>query len=173
STASCTLPTRRHRPRPTRGNACADLGASRWKSLAWDGTLPFGLGTSRGTFPQESFAMHDAKELMFVGLYGHVTALLKSTGEQRWTTSLPGTGYGIVTLLHEDGALFAASSGRLFALEPKDGSILWSNELAGLGNGDVCLATVRASANAGPDPIPQQSATRSRASDSSSPSSPP
>ncbi|MBM3988173.1 MAG: hypothetical protein FJ294_09485 [Planctomycetes bacterium] len=117
--------------------------------------------------------MHDAQELVFVGLHGHATALLKSTGERRWTTSLPGTGYGIFTLLHEDGALFAASGGRLFALEPKSGVILWSNELAGPGNGDACLATVCASANAGPDPIPQHAATRRRSRDSSSSSSHP
>lgn len=111
--------------------------------------------------------MQDVQELIFIGTYGHVAALRKSTGDVQWSTSLPGTGYGIVTLLHEDGVLFAASGGRTFALEPKGGSILWCNELPGLGSGDICLATVRASANAGQDPLPQHAAAQARSSSAS------
>ncbi len=96
-----------------------------------------------------------------------MAALCKFTGDVQWSTSLPATGYGVVTLLHRDGVLCAACRGRVLTLGPKGRSILWCNELPGLGGGDICPATVRASANAGPDPLPLHAATQSRSSSAS------
>ena len=53
------------------------------------------------------------------------------------------------------GRLFVASGGHAFALDPESGAILWHNKLPKLGNGALCLATVRVAMNAGADPLPQ------------------
>ena len=89
--------------------------------------------------------MTRAEDLLFIGTHGHVRAVGKKHGRKVWNTSLPSTGYGLVTLLHEDGVLYAASYGRLFALDALTGEILWKNGLRGLGNADVLLATTRSS----------------------------
>ena len=95
------------------------------------------------------------EELLFVGTHGFVTALEQRSGKERWRTSLPSTGYSVVTLLFEEGLLFAASGGHCFALDPSTGAIAWRNDLSGLGNGALCLATTRTPSNAGADPLPQ------------------
>lgn len=93
--------------------------------------------------------------LLFVGTHGHVTALDRFTGEERWRTSLPSTGWSIVTLLFQDGVLHAASKGHVFAINPANGEVFWRSDLPKLGSDHVCLATTRTSANAGADPLPQ------------------
>lgn len=95
------------------------------------------------------------EELLFVGTHGHVVALDQRTGKERWRTSLPSTGYSVVSLLFEEGLLLAASGGHCFALDPATGEIAWHNPLKGLGNGVACMATARLGANAGADPLPQ------------------
>ena len=84
-----------------------------------------------------------ADDYLFVGTRGHVVALRKSDGEVLWKVSLPKTGYEVVTIIVEDGALLCASRGRAFALDPADGRILWENTLKGLGHGLVALATTQ------------------------------
>lgn len=79
---------------------------------------------------------------VFVGTHGHVIALNKTTGRKVWATSLPRTGYDMVSILFEDGRLFSASGGRVFALDPATGDIVWKNELKGMGSGLVYLSTV-------------------------------
>src|SRR5262245_29269351 len=95
------------------------------------------------------------EDLLFVGTHGWVAALHKFSGAELWRTSLPGTGWNVVSLLHEDGVLFAASGGQVFALNPLTGEIAWKNELKGLGSSHVCLATVRQSPPSGAMPLPQ------------------
>ena len=92
--------------------------------------------------------MRRAEDLLFVGTHGHVRAIGKRHGRRVWDTSLPGTGYDVVTLLYEDGVLFAASKGYLFALDALTGEIRWKNGLKGLGNDHVLLATTRSSTDA-------------------------
>ena len=84
-----------------------------------------------------------ASKLLFVGTHGHVTAISKSNGRRVWSTSLPKTGYGVVSILPEDGQLHCACGGYVFALDPLTGEILWTNSLRGLGNGIVYLATMQ------------------------------
>ena len=81
--------------------------------------------------------------ILFVGGFGYVTAMDKLTGEEVWRTSLPGTGYRFVNLLIEDGAVFAASGGRLFSLSPDNGEIRWQNYMPGLGYDCFALATMK------------------------------
>jgi len=94
-------------------------------------------------------------DLLFCGTHGWVVAVHKFTGSEVWRTSLPRTGWSIVTLLFEEGVLFAATGGRVFALNPLTGEIAWKNELGGLGGGHLCLATILQAPNAGAAPIPQ------------------
>ena len=89
--------------------------------------------------------MTSTDELIFVGTSGYVRAVKRESGADVWTTNLPNTGYGIVTLLVQDGVLFAGAGGRLFALDPRDGAIRWHNGLDGLGYKHMTLATMRAS----------------------------
>ncbi len=92
--------------------------------------------------------MKRAEDLLFIGTYGHVWAVSKRHGRRVWKTSLPGTGYDVVTLLHEDGVVFAASKGHLFGLDALTGEILWKNGLRGMSNTLVHLATARSSTDA-------------------------
>lgn len=86
--------------------------------------------------------MANQDDLLFVGTHGHVLAVDKATGRKRWETSLPKTGYEVVSIVAEDGQLFCASGGRVFALDGSTGKILWTNNLQGLGHGFVYLTTV-------------------------------
>ena len=92
--------------------------------------------------------MTRAEDLLFIGAHGYVRAVVKEDGRQVWNTSLPSTGYEVVTLLYEDGILHAASRGLLFALDALTGEILWKNGLRGLSSGLVHLATSRSSTDA-------------------------
>lgn len=94
----------------------------------------------------------DPKDLLFIGTYGSVKAIDKWTGEDRWQTSLPGTGYGIISLLCEEFLLIAGSKGHVFGIDARSGQILWSNPLPGLGNEDMCLAVQTSTARAASSP---------------------
>ena len=85
------------------------------------------------------------QDLLFIGTHGHVRAVSKRTGRKQWETSLPGTGYTIVSLLYAEPVLYAASRGLLFALDPLDGEIVWQNRLKGMGHDHIVLATTSAS----------------------------
>ena len=84
-----------------------------------------------------------ANKLLFVGTHGHVAAINKTNGRKVWSTSLPKSGYGVVSILPEDGQLLCACGGYVFALDPLTGDILWTNGLRGLGNGIVFLSTMQ------------------------------
>ena len=86
---------------------------------------------------------HD--DVLFVGTYGHVSAVDKRSGNELWRTSLPRTGYMIVSIVYEDDTLFVGSGGHVFALDPTTGDILWRNNLPGLHHGRVLVTTKRAS----------------------------
>jgi outer membrane protein assembly factor BamB len=81
--------------------------------------------------------------LLYVGTRGFVRAVRQSTGRKAWETSLPGTGYELVSLLPDGERVFAGSKGRLFGLDARTGTLLWSNELRGMKYGHMQLATER------------------------------
>ena len=87
--------------------------------------------------------------LVFAGTYGHVIAMDKETGRTVWSTSLPRTGYSVVSIVLEGGLLLCASGGRVFALDPTDGWIKWTNDLPGMRQGLVYLATAQSGAQSG------------------------
>jgi outer membrane protein assembly factor BamB len=55
-----------------------------------------------------------------------------------WRTKLKSSDF--VNVVLDDNALYAASSGQLFCLDPATGTIRWRNKLAGLGWGLVTIA---------------------------------
>jgi outer membrane protein assembly factor BamB len=82
------------------------------------------------------------KDILLLGLKGRVTAVSKSNGRQLWSTRLEGgMGNGFVTLLCEDSRVFAYANGHLHCLDLASGTMLWRNDLPGLGYGigALCL----------------------------------
>jgi outer membrane protein assembly factor BamB len=87
-------------------------------------------------------------ELLFVGTHGHVRAIEKRTGAQVWDVDLPWTSNGLVTLLVEGHVIYAGCRGKLFAIDARNGTILWKDELSGLAYDNMTLATTRSSSGA-------------------------
>ena len=81
---------------------------------------------------------------VFIGTHGTVMAVDRGTGETIWTTELKGSDFVDVMLV--DGELYAASKGRLYRLDPAGGSVLWRNDLPGMGWNIVSIAGSHAGA---------------------------
>jgi outer membrane protein assembly factor BamB len=84
-------------------------------------------------------------ERLIVGIKGQVVAIDTATGAEAWRTPLPISGIlasrnDVVSVLKKEGMIFAATSGFVFALAESDGSVLWKNELPGLGFNEISLA---------------------------------
>ena len=75
-----------------------------------------------------------------------MVAIDKSSGQEVWREHLCGSGTTSVCL--EDDSLFASTRGRLYRLDAKTGSILWVNNLRGLGYGVCVIGTQNQSAAA-------------------------
>jgi len=89
--------------------------------------------------------MH-TKDLLFLGLNGRVAALDRESGEivWEWTAKDPDKGGavgGYMTLLVDQGQLFASANGYTYRLDPITGDELWANPLRGWGVGPAALAT--------------------------------
>lgn len=83
-------------------------------------------------------------QLLFLGVKAHVIAIDKSTGAEIWRTQLKGglaSGDRFVTLLIEDGWVFAHTKGELFCLDAGTGAIRWQNPLPGLSYDLASIAT--------------------------------
>ncbi|HET8634740.1 MAG TPA: PQQ-binding-like beta-propeller repeat protein [Gemmatimonadales bacterium] len=72
-------------------------------------------------------------DLLYAGVRGHVVALDKGTGKERWRTKLKGAEF--VHLVSDARLLYASTRGNVFALDPATGAILWQNPMKGLGFG--------------------------------------
>jgi outer membrane protein assembly factor BamB len=77
------------------------------------------------------------KSLLLSGIKGHVIALDKATGSERWRTRLKGAQF--VHLVTDGNVVFASTSGEVFALDAATGTILWNNPLKTMGLGLVSL----------------------------------
>jgi outer membrane protein assembly factor BamB len=77
------------------------------------------------------------KELLFAGIRGHVIALDKVAGTERWRLKLKGTEF--VHLVTDGALLYASTRGEVFAVDPATGTLLWRNPMKGLGLGLVAL----------------------------------
>lgn len=83
-------------------------------------------------------------DILYVGVKAHVVAVDKTTGVTLWQTKLKGgmvSGDRFVSLLVQDGRVFAHTYGELFCLDRETGAILWKNELAGLSYDIATLAS--------------------------------
>jgi outer membrane protein assembly factor BamB len=83
----------------------------------------------------------DPQVLLFIGVKYSVIALDERTGDEVWRAELRSGDY--VTVLWDGQSLFAANSGEVWRLDPKNGSVMWHNELKGLGRGLLSLASSR------------------------------
>lgn len=83
----------------------------------------------------------DRQILLFVGIKSSVVALDDRTGTEIWRLKLRSSDY--VTVLWDGEALFAANAGEIWRIDPERGTVLWHNELKGMGRGIVGLASTR------------------------------
>jgi outer membrane protein assembly factor BamB len=83
----------------------------------------------------------DLPALIYVGIKNSVVALDSATGAEMWRAKLKGSDF--VTVLFDGQSLVAANAGEVFALDPKNGSVLWHNNMKGLGLDIVSLASSR------------------------------
>ncbi|MCC6930176.1 MAG: PQQ-binding-like beta-propeller repeat protein [Gemmatimonadaceae bacterium] len=84
------------------------------------------------------------ESLVYVGIKGHVVAFHRKTGAEVWRTQLPAkykSSASFVNVVRDLEGLFATCAGELFALDARNGTILWSDPLKGLGTGLVTLVT--------------------------------
>lgn len=92
-------------------------------------------------------------DLVYLGVKAHVTAIDRTTGRTSWQTKLKvgltPSGDSFVSLLVDEGLVYAHTRGQMFCLDAANGDVLWQNELDGLGYGIASLAVEgRASAGA-------------------------
>jgi outer membrane protein assembly factor BamB len=87
------------------------------------------------------------REVIHIGVGGHVAAIDAKTGEEIWRTKIKGAS-SFVSLLVRDDKIFAGAGGELFCLDTATGSLQWHNKLKGLGLGFVTLSTNDAGAAA-------------------------
>jgi len=88
----------------------------------------------------------DPQVLVYVGIKNFIVSLDNRSGAEMWRTKLRGSDF--VTVLWDGESLFAANSGEVWRIEPLTGSIMWHNQLKGLGRGVVSLASSRLQASA-------------------------
>ncbi|MDQ2839739.1 MAG: PQQ-binding-like beta-propeller repeat protein [Acidobacteriota bacterium] len=88
----------------------------------------------------ESYFILTIDELVFVGIHGSVVALGRTLGEEIWRTPLKGSDFVNLTL--DGDRLLATTKGEVFCLDGLTGSVLWSNELPGMGRGVMSVVTV-------------------------------
>ncbi len=81
--------------------------------------------------------------ILYVGTKAHVVAVDQATGQKLWQTKLKGgltNGERFVSLLVQDGRVFAHTYGELFCLDQETGAVLWKNSLDGVGYDLATLA---------------------------------
>jgi outer membrane protein assembly factor BamB len=84
--------------------------------------------------------------LLYIGIKNSVVALDKQTGRIVWSTKLR-SGSSLVTVVHEDAAVFATASGEAWCLNAASGKILWHQKLAGFGSSWTTIAGAGSSSN--------------------------
>jgi outer membrane protein assembly factor BamB len=89
----------------------------------------------------------DPKSNVFLGIKGAVIALEQRAGNEVWRAELKSSEF--VTVLWDGEALFAATSGEIWRLDPESGIVIWHNQLKGLGRGLVSLASNRVGSQTG------------------------
>jgi outer membrane protein assembly factor BamB len=78
------------------------------------------------------------RDMIVIGIGGHVLALDRATGQEVWRTKLKGSDF--VNVVVDGREVFATSRGQLYCLDSSTGTVSWQNELKGLGWGLVSIA---------------------------------
>jgi outer membrane protein assembly factor BamB len=73
------------------------------------------------------------KNVLYIGIGGHIVAIQASTGKELWRTKLKRASF--VTVCERPEAIYGGGAGHLFCLDPATGAIRWENGLDGLGLG--------------------------------------
>ncbi len=81
--------------------------------------------------------------LIYVGAKRNITALDAASGEVVWELKLPGAFGTYLTLMVEDGVLYAARQGVMYAINALSGEPLWQSEIKGAKNTPMMIATSR------------------------------
>jgi outer membrane protein assembly factor BamB len=92
-------------------------------------------------------------DIIYVGVKAHVAAISKLDGSILWQTKLRSaatSGDRFVTLLVEEGHVYAHTYGELYCLDADTGEVRWKNELDGLSYDIVSLATEGSSSSSIP-----------------------
>lgn len=113
------------------------LWANSLEGCGWCGGLSLVLHGKLGQPPSR----------LVIGINGRVAAV-SCSGSLLWVCPLPRSGFRHVNLLFDrsgGGRLIAASAGHLYGIDPLTGSILWVNDLPGLGIDFVTVCTANAS----------------------------
>ena len=73
---------------------------------------------------------------------GHVVSVELATGEEQWRTKIPGgSTSSVASVVVRDGLVVVGSRGVLHCFDGQTGARLWSNELKGLGYGNIFLGS--------------------------------
>ncbi|MEL6671466.1 MAG: PQQ-binding-like beta-propeller repeat protein [Bacteroidota bacterium] len=84
---------------------------------------------------------------LIIGTYGHVASINPISGKEVWRTKLvvegrkwfSSLGMQPVSIIEDDGVIYAGCYGHLFALDAISGRIKWHNELKGLGFSTIAM----------------------------------
>ena len=85
---------------------------------------------------------------LYLGCNGTVSALDPASGQEVWRTKLETDGVGIfggaaryqdVNVIEDDGIVVAGVNGYGVGLDAQSGTVLWQNELKGMGFNDVTM----------------------------------
>lgn len=72
---------------------------------------------------------------------GHVVSVELATGTEVWRTRIPKGSTYVASVLVRDGCVVVGCGGRLHCFDAHHGTLLWTNELKGLGYNTVFLGS--------------------------------
>jgi DNA-binding beta-propeller fold protein YncE len=84
----------------------------------------------------------DPRALVFIGIKNAVVALDERTGAEVWQTELRTNSF--VYVIFDGQSVYATNAGEVWRIDPEKGTVIWRNELKGLGRGFASLASSRA-----------------------------
>jgi outer membrane protein assembly factor BamB len=81
--------------------------------------------------------MAKTSDVLYIGIGGHVVAIDRATGTERWRCKLRSAHF--VTISVQPDAIYAGAHGELFCVDPATGTVRWKNRLKGLGTSIVAF----------------------------------
>lgn len=81
--------------------------------------------------------MGRAEGPIYIGIGGHLVAIDRATGSERWRCKLRSSTF--ITIAVEKDAVYAGATGELYCIDPSTGTIRWHNRLKGLGHSIIAF----------------------------------